>query len=139
MICCLSSCSNKDADPGFMNDVEFSGVVYDIDNPDSGVGNILVIFTSYEEDEDPAFEFPIIRDTARTSASGEFSLRTVCERDGWIFRISIADAEKDRPGGEYGLSPHFDPEIHVELAKHSFDYGEKIFRVDNIVVPLMRE
>ena len=37
MICCLSSCSNKDADPGFMNDVEFSGVVYDIDNPDSGV------------------------------------------------------------------------------------------------------
>lgn len=135
----LFSCAEKDAEvPYFMGDIEVSGMVYDDSDPlRSGVGDIMVVLTSYE-DGDTGYQFPLGRDTAYTSASGEFLIRTMSMSDGWNFRITVKDNLPSREGGPYSISASYDPVLHIEFNKHSFDKEEGIFRISSISIPVTR-
>ena len=136
LLSCLHSCAEDASDVAFIGELEVTGTVYD-DNSDSGVGDMMVILSSYESD-DINFKFPIARDTSYTDDSGFFSIRTRAMSEGWTFRLAVKDNMPSRPGGQYRLTSRFDPILHIEFGKHMID-SEGVYRMDNIPVPVTRE
>ena len=135
----ISSCVGEAAVPEFMSGLEVTGKVYDYDLPDDpGVKDVMVVLSSYET-EDKGFKFPIDRDTAYSDASGSFRIKAVAMSEGWVFRLSVADAVKERPGGQYRLAPAFDPVLHIEFNRNTFDEDTGVYRMGNIAVPVTRE
>ena len=134
------SCSaDLDSLPEFMSELEVSGKVYDFDDPaGSGVEDMMIVLSSYEAG-DQSFKFPISRDTAYSDASGSFRIKAVAMSEGWVFRLSAADAVKERPGGQYRLAPAFDPVLHIEFNRNTFDEDTGVYRMGNIAVPVTRE
>lgn len=131
------SCCMSDADiPGHMSDVIISGTVFDYDDR-SGVADMKIVFTAYESG-DTSFEYPISEDVACTGTDGSYSINTVSMTDGWKFRITVSDNDPERPGGGYVLSSSFDPVLHVELNRHSFDKESSGFRIGPVDIPVAR-
>lgn len=138
MLSGISSCSDKDSVPEFMSELEVTGKVYDYDISDAnGVKDMMVVLSSYET-EDRNFEFPITRDTAYSDVSGFFRIRAVTMSNGWKFRLSASDVSKERPDGPYRLAPAFDPVLHIEFNRNTFDSEAGVYRMDNIAVPVTR-
>ncbi len=133
------SCADADKEPPyFRGELEVSGTVYDDSDPArSGVGDMMVVLTSYEDD-DTQYMFPIARDTAYTSSTGEFIIRTMSMSSGWIFKLTAKDNLPSREGGTYSISASYDPVLYVEFNKHSFDREEGIFRINSIAIPVTR-
>ena len=136
----LAGCmKDSDADMAvFMSEIEISGKVYDFDSGAfSGVENMMVVLSSFET-EDRLCEYPISRDTAYTDHAGAFSIETVCMSEGWKLRLTAKDNMSDRPGGSYHLTSAYDPILHVEFNRHTFDPESGVYRMDSVSVPVTR-
>ena len=134
----ISSCVGEAAVPEFMSGLEVTGKVYDYDLPDDpGVKDVMVVLSSYET-EDKGFKFPIDRDTAYSDASGTFRIRTIAMSEGWMFRLSAKDCRQDRPHGTYSLTSTFDPVLHVEFNRNTFDENTGAYRIE-VPMPVTRK
>lgn len=133
------SCSaDLDSLPEFMSELEVSGKVYDFDDPaGSGVEDMMIVLSSYEAG-DQSFKFPISRDTAYSDASGTFRIRTIAMSEGWMFRLSAKDSRQDRPHGTYSLTSTFDPVLHIEFNRNTFDENTGAYRIE-VPVPVTRK
>lgn len=136
-LCACSCAEEKDTD-ALTGELRITGTVYDYDDPESGISDIMVVLSSYEAG-DRNFKFPIVSDTTYTDDSGAFVLRAASVRESWKYRLTARDTMLTRPGGTYHATSAFNPVLHVEFNRHSYDAAEGVYRMDNVNIPVTRK